>query len=368
MEKYSFFNAVLTEQGTYDRVYKAEDIADYFSSFIGNGVYPNLSTNLQIASSNDGMKIYAKPGKAWINGYYYENTEDLTFRIDNADAQYDRIDDVVLRLDFLQRTITIQIKKGNPAISPAEQALQRDSDIHELRLAKVYVTKGAINITDVDITDTRQNSEDCGIVSGVVQQINTDDLFLQYNTAFDTWFEHIKDKLSKDAAGNLQAQIDEVKENYAINNHASSSITYGVGNDSLYGHLKLTDDVSSSNVSNGIAATPQCVLSAVTPQELTYSFINGITQADGDTTKIYKFQNIVFISIHAELPKGSGWTQAITINGLGGQLSPTLGKAPYGNRNTPSNIAYRLDTNVISFYLESEISTTVGFSCIGFLE
>lgn len=210
MEKYSFFNAVLTEQGTYDRVYKAEDIADYFSSFIGNGVYPNPSTNLQIASSNDGMKIYAKPGKAWINGYYYENTEDLTFRIDNADAQYDRIDDIVLRLDFLQRTITIQIKKGNPAISPAEQALQRDSDIHELRLAKVYVTKGAINITDVDITDTRQNSEDCGIVSGVVQQINTDDLFLQYNTAFDTWFEHVKDKLSEDAAGNLQAQIDNL--------------------------------------------------------------------------------------------------------------------------------------------------------------
>ncbi len=42
MQKSMFFNS---SQG--DRVYKAEDWADYFSSFIGNGVFPNPSSGLQ---------------------------------------------------------------------------------------------------------------------------------------------------------------------------------------------------------------------------------------------------------------------------------------------------------------------------------
>lgn len=35
MEKSSFFNSV-----SHDRTYKAEDWAEYFASFIGNGVFP----------------------------------------------------------------------------------------------------------------------------------------------------------------------------------------------------------------------------------------------------------------------------------------------------------------------------------------
>lgn len=43
-------------------------------------------------------------------------------------------------------------------------------------------------------------------------------------------------------------------------NHASSETTYGVGSSSLYGHVKLTDTVSSSyGNSNGWAATPYAV-------------------------------------------------------------------------------------------------------------
>ena len=37
MEKSSFFNSV-----SHDRTYKAEDWAEYFASFIGNGVFLSL--------------------------------------------------------------------------------------------------------------------------------------------------------------------------------------------------------------------------------------------------------------------------------------------------------------------------------------
>ena len=77
MEKSSFFNAELVD-GEYDRVYLAEDYARYFSSFIGNGVFPNPSNNLKVVASGENMKVTVKAGKAWINGYYYENDSDLT--------------------------------------------------------------------------------------------------------------------------------------------------------------------------------------------------------------------------------------------------------------------------------------------------
>ena len=123
MEHSSFFNAKLSDDGTPDRVYTAENYASYFSSFIGNGVFPNPSTNLQVCSNED-MFIKVSPGKAWINGYMYYNDSDLILKIDPADGVLKRIDRIVLRLDFLNREITSIVKKGvfgsSPATSPSK--------------------------------------------------------------------------------------------------------------------------------------------------------------------------------------------------------------------------------------------------------
>ena len=56
MEKSSFFNSV-----SHDRTYKAEDWAEYFASFIGNGVFPVPSTGLQVVA-NDGIFLSTPSG------------------------------------------------------------------------------------------------------------------------------------------------------------------------------------------------------------------------------------------------------------------------------------------------------------------
>lgn len=49
----------------------------------------------------------------------------------------------------------------------------------------------------------------------------------------------------------------------ATTDHASTAITYGKGDGTRYGHLKLSDSVdSTNNVSDGIAATPAAVKAA----------------------------------------------------------------------------------------------------------
>lgn len=152
MEKSSFFNSV-----SHDRTYRAEDWAEYFASFIGNGVFPVPSTGLQVVVDN-GMNLLLKAGKAWINGYFYNNTSDLTITIGTADGQLNRIDRIVVRWDLTNRIISAEVKSSAYSASPTAPALQRDADIYELALADVYVGAGVTTITQSNITDQLLNS------------------------------------------------------------------------------------------------------------------------------------------------------------------------------------------------------------------
>lgn len=178
MEKSSFFNSV-----SGDRTYKAEDWADYFASFIGNGVFPVPSSNLQVVAG-EGMTVTVKAGKAWINGYFYMNTADLTVALATADGVLNRIDRIVVRWDFTNRLISVAVKSSTASASPSAPALQRDADIYELCLADVTVGAGATSITGGYITDQRLNSTLCGVVAGVVDQIDT----TEFNAQLQAWF------------------------------------------------------------------------------------------------------------------------------------------------------------------------------------
>jgi hypothetical protein len=212
MEKSSFFNSI-----NGDRKYLASDFTKYFSQFIGNGVFPNPSSNLQIMSNGD-MTVTVKAGPGWINGYMYLNDSDLILPIDVADGVLNRIDRIVLRMDTAGRAINSIVKKGTFVSSPVAPTLQRDADGYELGLADVYVAAGAAQISQANITDLRLDNNFCGIVHGTVDQIDLTTLFNQYTVGFQakevdfeneftTWFNTVKNQLSGDVAGNLQNEI-----------------------------------------------------------------------------------------------------------------------------------------------------------------
>lgn len=209
MEKSSFFNSM-----NGDRRYKAEEFAQYFSSFIGNGVFPDPTTGLQvIAGTNMAVKI--KAGKAWINGYMYQNTDMLNKTIDNADGVLNRIDRVVVRLNVGQRNIEIKVKKGTPGSNPVPPVLQRDEEIWELAIADVQVRKGVIRITNADIIDKRHDSTVCGIVASAVQQLDATGLFAQYDALFNNFLQNLQNSLSGDVAGNLLNKLND-KQNKMV--------------------------------------------------------------------------------------------------------------------------------------------------------
>lgn len=210
-EQCGFFNAETGDTGDYDRVYLAQDFAKYFASFIGNGVFAKFANKLQVISTDiPSMAVIVSSGQAWINGYWYENTDNMQLSIDVADGVLSRIDSIVLRWGASERTMWLTVIKGTPSSQPQAPEIERTGDYYDLQLATVSIPAGASSITQAEITDTRPVDEVCGWVEGVVDQIDATNLFAQFQSAFDQWFEHIKGQLSTDQAGNLQVQIDNI--------------------------------------------------------------------------------------------------------------------------------------------------------------
>lgn len=209
-----FFDAVDLGGGDYDREYSAAVFAHYFSLLVKNGVFPDPSTGMQVkASSSPDMHVSVQPGSGWVNGYYITVPENgpEALTVPTANPSLSRIDSVIMGLNYVEREIQLYIKSGAVSASPSAVSLQRDNDLYEMELAQITVAAGVASISQSNITDMRQNTSRCGIVKGTIDQIDTTDLFAQYNDAFQTWFADIQAQLSGDVATNLQNQINTLK-------------------------------------------------------------------------------------------------------------------------------------------------------------
>ena len=192
-----------------DRLYTDDNFTSYFKKFISNGVYANPSNQLQVTSINSNMILTVKRGAGFINGRGYELIDaDLKVTI-NPSTTSNRKDIIVLRSDpYVTRSINIIYRAGTPATNPIKPALVRTSDIWELELAEILVTANATKILPVDITDSRLNNAVCGLVTGLITQVDTTSLFNTYQSvltqaqtnvttnqaSFNTWFTTMKDE------------------------------------------------------------------------------------------------------------------------------------------------------------------------------
>ncbi|WP_051355873.1 hypothetical protein [Acetobacterium malicum] len=254
MEYSGFYNSVGG-----DRRYDQEFFGKLFGSFIGNGIFPNPSTNCQIVA-NDDMTITVKDGLAWINGVLYYNDSDFILGIEAADTVLKRIDRIVLRNSTTSRSTRAYIKKGTFASSPVAPALQRDADMYELGIADIYIGNNAVSILQANITDLRLNSNYCGVVHGLIDQVDTETIFNQYldkyqavdadvaaqkagfQAAWDAWFSGIQNVLDGDTAGNLYnlivANAADISTNTAdILVHTTNIATNTADIETIYGKI-----------------------------------------------------------------------------------------------------------------------------------
>lgn len=176
-----FFNSV---DG--DRKYNSEEITTYFEGLVSDGVYANVGEAFQVLASGSGLDVTVGTGRALVKTHWIKNDARLPLTLAAADVQYDRIDAIVLRCDLSDgaRSLTVEVKAGTPAAAAAAPEMLNTQLVKEMPLAFIKIPSGATTITQANITDTRPSTA-CGWVTGLVEQVDTGKLFLQFQTAYE---------------------------------------------------------------------------------------------------------------------------------------------------------------------------------------
>lgn len=203
---YGFFDAVDLGSGNYDRVYSSAEFSHYWALLVGDGVFGQPSTSLNIlATTPVAMSVKVSPGTGWIKGHYLTvpDNMDEVIAVPVANPSLPRIDSIIMALDNTDRMMKLYVRSGTAAASPTAVTLQRDADIWELELAQVTVAAGAGNITQTAIKDMRTDPNRCGIVTGLIDQFDVSGFLTAAQASFDEWFEDVQSQLGDDVAGNL---------------------------------------------------------------------------------------------------------------------------------------------------------------------
>lgn len=181
---YGFFNS---QNG--DRTYDADQMSEYFDGLVSNGVYESVGGALQVLA-NSGMTVNVQTGRAIINCKWLNNDAVLSLDLTQSHPTLNRYTAIVLRLDITNRLMTITTKDGTNASNPVKPDMQNDGTMVELCLAYIYVGAGVTSISQANIEDMRA-SDLCGWVTGLIQQVDTSQLFLQWQTAYENYYNQM---------------------------------------------------------------------------------------------------------------------------------------------------------------------------------
>lgn len=208
----------------YDRAISSKPLKELIRKLFTTGVMPNPSNNLQVVEGVSGLTTIVKAGFCIIEGGLKLEEEDKTMMHQAADTTYDRIDTVVMRWNDNDnaRICSLYVVEGTPASTPVRPTLTREGSVYEIGLADVLIKANSTAISQQRITDTRYETERCGVISSI-SEFDTDTIYAQVQADlagfkadeeadFLAWFDEMKDQLSEDAAGHLQEEIGDLED------------------------------------------------------------------------------------------------------------------------------------------------------------
>lgn len=174
MQNSGFFNG--------DTEYGQEEFNRYFNNLYENGVSIDDSGGMTLGVTGGTGGITIAPGFAIVGGFYYYNDSNLSLPV-TPDANYNRIDRLVLRLSVLSGPIEAIVKKGSAGSTPAAPSLQRDNYVYEISLAQLTVAPNGV----VTVNDERFDASVCGAIRPR-NLTEYKDMVAKFQRQFEDWF------------------------------------------------------------------------------------------------------------------------------------------------------------------------------------
>lgn len=200
-----FFNSV-----NGDRVYNAQQMSAIFEGLITDGVYASVGDKLAV-QPNNGMTIQIGSGRGWFNKHWVNNSSAYLVTLEESDVTLNRYCAVCVRADDTDavRDAVPYLKYSDFATTPVKPTMTRTETVKEYCLAYIYIKAGAETITAANIEDTRGNSELCGWVTGLIEQLSTTTLFEQWQAIFMEWFSSLQDLINTNTETMLVAALPQ---------------------------------------------------------------------------------------------------------------------------------------------------------------
>lgn len=178
--------------------YTAEDVQSYLSTRT-SGVYSE-----EITLTPEEMTATISPFLAWFNYAKFKGcsvavTEPETLTFSPAAAALDRIDRVVLRLDFSLNKAYFTILEGVASSTPIPPEITKTEAVNDISPFYVRIKAGATEITPADITSTILDESVCGIMRDGVTGIPTSQLQAQAEALILRLYDAISEVQSNSA-------------------------------------------------------------------------------------------------------------------------------------------------------------------------
>lgn len=225
MITYGFYDST-----NHDRKYNSKQFGSLFDGIIKDGIFMSIGDAFSIKPGENPMTVSIGKGRAWFNHTWLNNDSIYIANISPSEMILKRIDAIVIDInsEIDVRANSIQVVKGVPSSNPSKPNLINNENHHQYPLAYISVEPNVTSIRMSDITSMIGTST-TPYVTGILETVDIDDLLNKWddqwdkwydsNTQtftkeFEDWFDSIKGKLSEDAAGSLQNQIDNIVRNF----------------------------------------------------------------------------------------------------------------------------------------------------------
>lgn len=242
---------------SFDRGITSAPLRSLIKSLMTDGVLPDASRLFDDITSDsfkvvpdENMTVKVKKGFGICNGCLKFNDTETPLTLEDSDRSSDRIDTIVLRLNNNDdvRECEFHVITGTPATHPTRPALTRNASIYDIGIADILVQANAEQITASKITDTRLDTDRCGLITAIAEfdttniynQIIADlaefktqeeaDFLMWYQTqtaAFNAWFATLQDILDENTAAHLLNLINRTRDGILQGTQSKTTVYEG---------------------------------------------------------------------------------------------------------------------------------------------
>lgn len=120
-----------------------------------SGAVRGFQNDMLVYADSTGMQVKVKTGECLMRGHYGSNDTEKILPIAASHATLARLDRVIIRADFLNNVISLQVLTGTAASTPVAPAVTQSSTIWETSLATVSVAATSVTVAVAAVTDDR---------------------------------------------------------------------------------------------------------------------------------------------------------------------------------------------------------------------